>query len=78
MGALFHRLVEFLCQRKAVGCAVPDTVLLNAAEPKWVLPFNPFARRDGDVAVQVDRAVSATLKVWGQHSGDETPAWRNG
>ena len=53
MAAFYQRLVQFLCYRKAVGCSVPETTLLNAAEPDpWVLPFNPFLRRDGDVAVQ--------------------------
>lgn len=73
MRSLFQRLVSFICYLKAIGYFVRDTILFNASQPEWILPFNPFARRDGDLAVQVDRRVAATLRVWGQHRGDETP-----
>ncbi|PWU11997.1 MAG: hypothetical protein C5B51_01590 [Terriglobia bacterium] len=73
MGSLYDRLLRFLCYRKAIGCRVPEAFLFNASEPDWVLPINPFQRRDGDISVQVDRRVAGTLHVWGQHRGDYTP-----
>ncbi len=74
MGSAYERLLDYCCYRKATGCRVPEIILFNPSEGgEWILPFNPFVRRDGEISVQVDRRVSATLRVWGQHSGDETP-----
>jgi len=73
MGALYERLVQFCCYQKAIGCRVPEVLLFNPSAGDWVLPFNPFAAKEGDLSVQVDRRVAATLRAWGQHSGDETP-----
>lgn len=73
MGALYDRTLAFCAYRKAIGCRVPEIVLCNPSAGEWVLPYNPFLRHDGDISVQVDRRVQATLRAWGQHSGDETP-----
>ena len=73
MKSLYDRTLAFCAYRKAIGCRVPEIVLCNPSAGEWVLPFNPFLRHDGDISVQVDRRVQATLRAWGQHSGDETP-----
>jgi hypothetical protein len=54
--------------------AVSEIVPFNPSDGNnWILPLNPFARAEGEISVQVDRRVSATLRVWGQRSGNETP-----
>ena len=73
MGALYERLLSYCCYRRGIGCKVPDVVLFNPSQGEWVLPYNPFVNRGGDISVQVDRRVQATLRAWGQQSGDETP-----
>jgi hypothetical protein len=51
-----------------------EIILLNLAEADPVVGFNPFQRVDkGDISVQVDRRIAATLRAWGVRSGDETP-----
>jgi hypothetical protein len=73
MGPLFDRLAAYCAYCKAIGCPGPEIILLNASDGDWVLPVNPCLKREGELSVQVDRRVSATLRSWGQHSGDETP-----
>jgi hypothetical protein len=51
-----------------------DIVLLNLSDPSHVIGFNPFKKTDkGDVSVQVDRRISATMHAWGVEGTDETP-----
>lgn len=51
-----------------------EIVLLNLAEPDPIIGFNPFQRVEGgDVSVQVDRRIAATLRAWGVRNSDETP-----
>ena len=73
MGALFDWALEYIAYLKATGRVLPEVIIFNPSEDEWVLPFNPFQRREGELAVQVDRRVSATLRAWGQHTADETP-----
>jgi hypothetical protein len=49
-------------------------VLLNLSDPAQVIGFNPFKKADlGDISVQVDRRIAATMHAWGVESTDETP-----
>ena len=51
-----------------------EIILLNLAEPDPVVGFNPFQRVEGgDVSVQVDLRIGATLRAWGVKNSDETP-----
>jgi hypothetical protein len=51
-----------------------DIILLNLSEPGSVVGFNPFRRSpDGDISVQVDRRVTATMHAWGVPNADLTP-----
>jgi len=65
--------LEYCCYRRAIGCKLPKIILCNPSDGTWVLPYNPFTRRDGDLSVQVDRRVRATLMAWGQYGSDQTP-----
>jgi hypothetical protein len=73
MGALFKRVLGYLCYCAATGRRIPEVILFNPSENEWVLPFNPFVRKDGELSVQVDRLVAATLRAWGQDTGNDTP-----
>lgn len=74
MGPLYDDLLAYACYRKAVGCRVQEIIPFNPSDgSSWILPINPFVRVDGELSVQVDSRVSATLRVWGQHNGNETP-----
>lgn len=73
MGALYDRVFAYACYRRAIGCRVAEMTPFNASQGEWVLPYNPFVYRDGDLSVQVDRRVQATFRAFGQPSGDQTP-----
>ncbi|HET9365514.1 MAG TPA: hypothetical protein VFP71_10960 [Candidatus Angelobacter sp.] len=47
---------------------------MNLSEPSQIIGFNPFQRASkGDVSVQVDRRIAATMHAWGVENADETP-----
>jgi len=73
MGALFERLVKFAASLKGIGVRLPALILLNPSGGEWVLPMNWFRKQPGDISVQVDRRVSATLRAWREHTGDTRP-----
>jgi hypothetical protein len=51
-----------------------DIVLLDLSKPEFVIGFNPFRKAaDGDVSVQVDRRIRATMHAWGVENADQTP-----
>lgn len=51
-----------------------DIILLNLSEPKQIVPFNFFSKNsNGDVSVQVDNRIQATLHAWGVENADQTP-----
>ncbi len=69
-GELYDAVVAW-CARYAMD---RDIVLLNLSEPSSVVGFNPFRRdHQGDVSVQVDRRITATMHAWGVANADETP-----
>jgi len=49
-------------------------IMLNLSKPDQVIGFNPFQRGpSGDISVQVDRRVGATMHAWGVDNADQTP-----
>jgi TraM recognition site of TraD and TraG len=69
-GELYDAMVAW-CARNVLD---RDIILLNLSEPGSVVGFNPFRRaEDGDVSVQVDRRITATMHAWGVPNADDTP-----
>jgi len=51
-----------------------DIVLLDLSRPDQIIGFNPFRReKAGDLSVQVERRIRATLHAWGVPNADQTP-----
>jgi len=69
-GSLYEEVAEFC----AHGVLNREIILLNLSSPDTVIGFNPFQRApEGDVSVQVDRRISATMHAWNVKDSDETP-----
>ncbi len=73
VGDLYDVLIEYLCYLRAIGYRPPDFIPFKPADRSWVLPYNPFTGVSGELSTLVDRRVDATLRIWGQSTGDETP-----
>ena len=50
-----------------------EIILLDLSKPNHVIGFNPFRRGYGDISVQVDRRIAATMHAWGVANTDDTP-----
>lgn len=50
-----------------------EIILLNPSSGNHVVGFNPFVKTGGDIAVQVDYQITATIRAWGLEGTDETP-----
>jgi hypothetical protein len=50
-----------------------EIILLNPSSGDHVVGFNPFRKTEGDIAVQVDYQITATIRAWGLENTDETP-----
>src|SRR5256885_8652736 len=51
-----------------------QVIQLSLSKPDAVIGFNPFVRtQDGDVSVQVDRRIAATMRAWNVEDTDQTP-----
>lgn len=69
-GTLYDDVLNYCAHRVAKR----DIILLNLSEPDPVVGFNPFQRAPkGDVSVQVDQRITATMHAWGSQNVDETP-----
>jgi hypothetical protein len=69
-GALYHDVANY-CAHHVLG---RDIVLLDLSSPGQIVGFNPFERApEGDVSVQVDRRISATMHAWNVKDTDQTP-----
>jgi hypothetical protein len=67
-------LYEAVMQYAGFRCLQQDIIPLNLSEPGTVVGFNPFQRAaNGDVAVQVDRRIQATMHAWGVADTNQTP-----
>jgi hypothetical protein len=69
-GELYDAVVAY-CARYGLE---RDIILLNLSEPGSVVGFNPFRRaEEGDVSVQVEKRITATLHAWNVENADQTP-----
>lgn len=69
-GQLFDDIAEY-CAHHVLD---REVILLNLSSPDTVIGFNPFQKApDGDVSVQVDRRISATMHAWNVQDTDQTP-----
>lgn len=69
-GTLYRDILNF-CGYKVLE---RDIVLLDLSNPSNITGFNPFKKAsEGDVSVQVDRRIAATMHAWGVEGTDETP-----
>ena len=51
-----------------------EIILLDLSQPQSVIGFNPFQRSgEGDVSVQVDNRIAATMHAWNIPNTDQTP-----
>jgi hypothetical protein len=69
-GTLYQAVSDY-CAHKVLD---REIILLNLSEPGSVIGFNPFRRAEhGDISVQVDRRIAATMRAWNVENTDETP-----
>ncbi|MBA4406564.1 hypothetical protein C0389_04760, partial [bacterium] len=50
-----------------------EIILFDPSSEKRVVGFNPFISLGGDVSIQTDRMLKATLKAWGETDINKTP-----
>jgi len=50
-----------------------EIILFDPSSEKRVVGFNPFISLGGDVSIQTDRILKATLKAWGETDINKTP-----
>lgn len=70
-GQLYEDVLAFAAHRALNR----DIILLNLSRPDAsLIGFNPFRRAPaGDISVQVDRRVTATMHAWGAENTDQLP-----
>jgi hypothetical protein len=69
-GTLYHEVLQY-CAHHVLD---REVILLDLSQPASVIGFNPFQRSgDGDISVQVDRRISATMHAWDIPNTDQTP-----
>src|SRR6185295_606783 len=69
-GTLYHEVLKY-CAHHVMD---REIILLDLSQPGSVIGFNPFQRSGtGDVSVQVDRRISATMHAWDIPNTDQTP-----
>ena len=69
-GTLYNEIERFAAYRDLNR----EILFLNLSQPEHIVGFNFFSRnRDGDVSVQVDSRITATLHAWGVENADLTP-----
>lgn len=69
-GELYHRVLEWCAH---LNLTDREIIPLNFSTGEHIIGFNPFIDRDGAIAAQVDRRITATAKAWGVKNTDETP-----
>ena len=69
-GSLYDAVLDW-CSRRALKRKI---IPLNLSRQDRIVAFNPFQRApSGDISVQVDRRIKATLHAWGVTNTDQTP-----
>ena len=73
-GTLYRDLIRWLTYFEPHR----EIILFDPSSQSRIVGFNPFQPSTGDISVQVERRLQATLKVWGQTSTNETPRLERG
>lgn len=75
-GALFNDVLRW-CAHNSVGLYddFRSVVIIDPAHPDFITGFNPFMNEGMDVATQVARRISATIKPWGEANTNNTPTF---
>jgi hypothetical protein len=75
-GTLFNDVIRW-CAHNGVGIHddFRSVILLDPAHPEHITGFNPFLGEAGDIATQVSRRVTATIKPWGISNTNEMPTF---
>lgn len=69
-GTLYEEVVNYAAHHVVDR----DIILLNLSSPDSVIGFNPFRRSPrGDISVQVDNRIKATVHAWNVANTDQTP-----
>jgi hypothetical protein len=69
-GQLYEDIVNYC----AHNCLDREIILMDVSKPDCIVSFNPFQRAPlGDISVQVDRRITATMHAWGVQDADQTP-----
>src|SRR5205809_2180100 len=69
-GTLYNDVLSYCAHRVIKREVIP----LNLSSPDSIIGFNPFHKASaGDVSVQVDRRISATMHAWNVATTDQTP-----
>jgi hypothetical protein len=69
-GQLYEDIVNYC----AHNCLDREVILMNVSKPDSIVSFNPFRRApQGDISVQVDKRITATMQAWGVQDADQTP-----
>ncbi len=69
-GTLYQEVLDYASHKVLKR----DIVLLDLSKPEFIIGFNPFRKaEEGDVSVQVDRRIRATMHAWGVENADQTP-----
>jgi hypothetical protein len=69
-GTLYHDVMHYCAHHVLDREIIP----LDLSNPGAVIGFNPFQRAaEGDVSVQVDRRITATMHAWDTPNTDQTP-----
>jgi hypothetical protein len=65
-GTLYKDVLRY-CSHLEVGLDrdFRSLILLNPSRPDYVTGFNPFMNQGADIATQVSRRISATIRPWG-------------
>lgn len=69
-GTLYDEMVQYAAHHVIDR----EVILVNLSVPDTVIGFNPFQRApEGDISVQVDRRIAATMHAWNVEDSDQTP-----
>ena len=69
-GKLYKEVLEY-CAHWVID---REIILLDLSNPSHIIGFNPFRKAaSGDISVQVDRRIAATMHAWGVPNTDDTP-----
>jgi hypothetical protein len=68
-GTLYDDVLKWAAHESLDRKIIP----LDLSRPAQVVGFNPFKRVPGDISVQIDNRITATMHAWNVENTDETP-----